>query len=109
MLQVDNLQKALQTAFEEVLPSAFKEVVKAMVPEKSTDGESKAEAVETMVKELVSEDLSTRLAYAIDSYIKNADIYGTIITTGSPFTQTAMINGSSPIINGKVPNTLGIK
>lgn len=109
MLDVSALQKSLQTAFEEVLPSAFKEVMKAISPVKSSDMEDKADAVEKMVKELISEDLSTRIAYAIDYYIKNANVYGTIITVGSPTTQTASIQSPSPLINGKVPNSLGIK
>lgn len=109
MLNVDNLQKSLQVAFEEVLPSAFEEVMRAMLPMQSTDGDNKVKAVSNFVKDLISEDLSTRIASAIDYYIKNADIYGTIITVGSPSTQTAKIESPSPLTNGKVPNTLGIK
>lgn len=109
MLKVDDLQKSLKTAFDEVLPAAFKEVMRAMLPMKSSDGDAKVDAVGEMVKDLISEDLSTRIASAIDYYIKNADIYGQIITVGSPSTQTAKIESPSPLTNGKVPNTLGIK
>jgi len=49
------------------------------------------------------------LAEAIDYYIKNADITGTIITVGNKFTQTAKINPpGTPVMGGKIPNTLGI-
>ena len=109
MLNVDNLQKSLQVAFEEVLPSAFEEVMRAMLPMQSADGDNKVKAVSNFVKDLISEDLSIRLANAIDYYIKNADIYGTNITVCSPSTQTAKIESPSPLTNGKVPNTLGIK
>jgi len=109
MLKVDELQKSLQVAFEEVLPSAFKEVMKAILPVKSEDGDDKVKAVEEMVKDLISKDLSTRIAEAIDYYIKNADIYGKIVTLGGPSMQMALIESPLPFTNGKVQNTLGIK
>jgi hypothetical protein len=50
------------------------------------------------------------MAQAIDYYTKNAQIFGTVITMGSPTTQTAMINSTPmPATNGSIPNTLGIK
>lgn len=109
MLDVDNLQKSLQVAFEEVLPSAFEEVMRAILPMQSSDGDEKVKAVKEFVKDLISEDLSTRIASAIDYYVKNADVYGSLITTGSPITHMVKIESPSPLTNGKVPNTLGIK
>lgn len=108
-LKVDELQKALKVAFEEVLPPAFGEVMRCMLPAQSEDGNNKVEYVKEMVKDLISDDLATRIAEAIDYYIKNADIYGKLITNGSPSTHMCSINSPSPITNGKVPNTLGIK
>jgi hypothetical protein len=53
--------------------------------------------------------LADNIANAIDYYIKNMAITGTIITVGSPVTQTAVITSMpTPVANGKVPNTLGI-
>ena len=58
---------------------------------------------------MVSDAMSEVLAQAIDYHIRNAAITGTIITTGSPFTQQAKIfHIETPITTGKVPNTLGI-
>ena len=46
---------------------------------------------------------------AIDYYVKNMNITGTIITAGSPSTQVAKISPApTPITGGKIPNTLGI-
>jgi hypothetical protein len=59
--------------------------------------------------ELVSESLADIIANAIDYYIKNMNITGTIITVGSPVTQTAVIAPApTPITGGKIPNTFGI-
>ena len=109
MLKVNDLQKALKLAFEEVLPPAFGEVMKCMLPAQSSDGDAKVEYVQEMVKELISDDLATRIAEAIDYYVKNADIYGKLITNGSPTTHMCSIESPSPLTNGKIPNTLGIK
>lgn len=109
MLNVDDLQKALQKSFEEVLEPAFEQAFKNLVPETTDDGNKKAKEWAKTIKELISEPLSIRLSEAIDAYIKNACIYGTLMTTGSPSLHTCTINSPSPITNGKVPNTLGIK
>lgn len=109
MLKVDTLQKQIQQAFEEVLPGALKQAMATTMPEKSKTGEKIIERFANTATDLIAEDLSTRLASAIDYYVKNADIYGTIITTGGPFTQMSMINSSGPLINGKVPNTFGLR
>ena len=66
-------------------------------------------AIAETFDDLVTEPLAENLANAIDYYVKNIAITGTIITSGSPVTQTAMISSMpTPVINGKVPNTLGI-
>ena len=109
MLNVARLESELKQAFEEVLPPAFEEAVRAMMPNKSKDGEDKAKQFGETIKDLVCEDLAERIANAIDYYIKNANIYGTVITVGSPFTQTAVVQSPSPATNGKVPNSLGIQ
>lgn len=109
MLNVDDLQKALQKSFEEVLEPAFEQAFKNLVPETTDDGNKKAKEWAKTIKELISEPLSIRLSEAIDAYIKNATIYGTLMTTGSPSVHTCTINSPSPITNGVVQNTLGIR
>lgn len=108
-LKVNDLQKALQKSFEEVFAPAFEEAFRAMLPETSKKGKDKASEFGEIIKDQIAEPMSTRMAEAIDYYIKNADVYGTIITVGGMTTQTASINSPSPITNGKVPNTFGIK
>lgn len=107
-LNLPRLQDELTKAFEEVLPTAFETALKETFPEKSKAGEEMAKQFGETIKNLVAEDLGKRIAGAIDYYIKNANIYGTIITVGGPFTQTAVIQSPAPITNGKVPCTLGI-
>lgn len=109
MLQVGELEKALTRSLEEVLPSALEEAFKHVLPCTSEDGNEKAKEFGQCISDMISEPLGTRFANAIDYYVKNADVYGQIITVGSPTTQTARIESPSPLTNGKVPNTLGIK
>ena len=108
MLNPTRLESELKTAFEEVLPAAFETAIKETFPEKSKAGDKMAKQFGETIKDLVCADLAKRLAGAIDYYIKNANVYGTIITTGSPFTQTAVIQSPSPATNGKIPCSLGI-
>lgn len=109
MLKVDDLQSQLKTAFSKVLPPAIKQAVLIQCPIKSDKGDEIADRVAETFDDLVSDQLATLIAEAIDYYIKNASITGTIITTGSPVTQTAVITSlPTPVTNGKVPNTLGI-
>lgn len=109
MLQVGELEKALTRSLEEVLPSALEEAFKHILPNSSEAGNDKAKEFGQCITDMISEPLGIRFANAIDYYVKNADIYGQIITVGSPTTQTAKIESPSPLTNGKVPNTLGIK
>lgn len=109
MLQVTELEKALTRSLEEVLPSALEEAFKHVLPNSSKAGDEKAKEFGQCISDMISSPLGTRFANAVDYYIKNADIYGQIITVGSPTTQTARIESPSPLTNGKVPNTLGIK
>ena len=63
---------------------------------------------ETLTEKVI-DPLAKRLAAAIDYYVRNANVYGTIITTGSPVTQMAAISSPTPLTNGKIPNTFGIQ
>lgn len=109
MLKLSELEKSLTSAFEEVLPTAFEEALKVLMPETTKDGSTKFKKAGETFKELVSAELGERIANAIDYYVRNITIYGNLITVGSPTTHTCTINSPSPITNGKVPNTLGIK
>jgi hypothetical protein len=111
MLNLDGLKGDIQAAFNETLPSAFEQALRDLMPQESTDGNERAKKFGETVDKLVSEPLAARIASAIDYYIKSGSIYGTIITVGSPFTQTAVIspiNLGNPTA-GAVPNTLGIQ
>lgn len=108
MLNVARLEQEITKAFQEVFPTALETAFRQTLPEKTNDGDEKSkEFAETFTK-LIAEDMGKRLANAIDYYVKNANVYGTIITMGGPFTQTAIVNTPSPITGGKVPNQLGI-
>jgi CHASE3 domain sensor protein len=109
MLNVDGLKDNIKQMIQDIVIPAIKEIELARQPIKSDQGEKMAEQIANTFDELVSEPLADNLANAIDYYIKNMAITGTIITVGSPVTQTAVITSQpTPVVNGKVPNTLGI-
>ena len=109
MLNVDGLKDQIQQMIKDIVIPAVKEIELARLPVKSDDGDKMAEQIADTFDELVTEPLAENLANAIDYYVKNMAITGTIITTGSPVTQTAIITSMpTPITNGKIPNTLGI-
>ena len=109
MLVVSELEKALTRSLEEVLPSALEEAFKHVLPCTSKMGNKVAKEFGESLTKIIAEPLGVRFSNAIDYYIKNADIYGQVITVGSPTVQTARIESPSPLTNGKVPNTFGIK
>ena len=109
MLNVNDLKDQLKASFESIIPSAIETCKKNEQPFKTAEGYKLAEEFAKTFKELVCEDLADSIANAIDYYIKNATITGTIITTGSPFTHMATImSAPMPVTAGKIPNTLGI-
>ena len=109
MLKPNDLQSQLETAIRNTVTPTVKEMVLQLMPEKTKEGDELAERISQTFDDMVSESLSTLIAQAIDYYVKNASITGTIITTGSPVSQTAKITSMpTPTINGKIPNTLGI-
>lgn len=108
MLNKQTLQDEIQDALENLLPNAFREGLKATYPRETAAGNKSAERFASVITELLAKPLAESLAAAIDYHVRSADVYGTIITVGSPTTQTAIVNSPSPLTNGKVPNTLGI-
>lgn len=108
MLKVAKLENEIKKAFDETLPSAFEQALLQTMPAKSKKGSEMAKKFGETINEMVSEPLAQRIAAAIDYHVRSATIFGTVITVGSPTTQTAVINSPSALTNGKVPNTLGI-
>lgn len=109
MLDVDKLKNELKDGISNIIVPAIEEITKLGYPQQGTQGDEMAKNVADTFDDLVSDALAEIIANAIDCYIKNIDITGTIITTGSPVTQTASIfSTQTPITNGKVPNTLGV-
>lgn len=109
MLDVDKLKNEIQTAIQNTVIPAIERIELKRMPTSSKDGDAMAKDIADTFDELVSESLADIIANAIDYYIKNMNITGTIITVGSPVTQTAVIAPApTPITGGKIPNTFGI-
>ena len=108
MLNKSSLKQQLQQGFEDFIPGVFEQAMKSTYPTQTKKGEDLAKKFGQNISDLLCEPLATVVAAAIDYYVKNISISGTIITTGSPVTQTAMIQSPSPITNGIVPNSLKI-
>lgn len=109
MLKKDDLQKKLKEAFSNIISPAIETCLKNNQKTKSKKGDKDAEEFAKTFDEIVSDQLATAISSAIDYYVKNADITGTIITNGGPTTQVAKISAPpTPVVGGKVPNTFGI-
>jgi hypothetical protein len=108
-LKVGDLKEHIEVGLKNIVNPAIERIESLRYTDKSEIGKRKAREIRDMWDDMVSDALSEVIAQAIDYYIKNADITGTIITVGSPFTQEATIFSTQvPIVNGTVPNTLGI-
>ena len=109
MLNVEGLKDNIKQMIKDIVIPAVKEIELARQSVNSDAGDKMAEQIAETFDDLVTEPLAENLANAIDYYVKNIAITGTIITSGSPVTQTAVITSmKTPVINGKIPNTLGI-
>ena len=109
MLMVADLENQIKCAFQNIIPPAIERCKLQEYSVESDVGKKMAKDFADTFDELVCADLAKLIANAIDYYVKNAQIFGTIITVGSPVTQTAVITSMpTPVANGKVPNTLGI-
>lgn len=110
MLNSSALEKQLKSAFDDVLPDALEAALNSLTDYKSEEVEKRNKEFADMFTEMVSKPLAERMAAVIDSYIKCGQLYGTILTAGTPFAQTAVIV-PAPMgmpTSGVVPNTLGI-
>ena len=110
MLNSNLLAKDLKEIFDDVLEPAVESAVNSMTPEETASSKKAAKMFAKNLTEMLSKPLSDRLAATIDHYIKSGQLYGTILTAGSPFAQTAVIVPSpmGMATSGKVPNTLGM-
>lgn len=109
MLNVATLELNIKQAFDEVFPPAFERAMLEMMPQKSDDGDKKAKNFAQTVTDLIAGDMASRLASAIDYYVRNANVYGSILTVGSPYVHTAVLT-TIPVGTGggSIPNMLGI-
>ena len=110
MLKVDTLKEQIKSGLTEVYKPAIEQCLLALFPTQTTAGNEKAKEIAELFDNMTADLFAEMLAKCIDYYVKNITITGTIITTGSPVTQTAQIYGAAmPVMAGKLPNTLGIK
>lgn len=109
MLNPDTLEKEIKNALEQYLPDAFEQAAHCLIPNNSEIGDDMCKEFGATVSDILSEPLASSLAAAIDYYVKNISLQGTIITTGSPVSQTAVIvPAANPTVAGSIPNTLKI-
>lgn len=109
MLNQDALSKQLKEGFSTIFKNAFECCWLNSFPNNSDVGAEYAKQFAETFDNLASENLAILISSAIDTYIKNAAITGTIVTAGSAAAQTANIKSlPTPTANGTVPNTLGI-
>ena len=108
MLNSTTLENQIKDALEQFIPPAFEQATKILFPGKSDAGDDIAKEYGDALSDMLSEPLAKAIAAAIDYYVKNISISGTIMTTGSPVAQTAIIASPSPVTNGIVPNSLKI-
>lgn len=109
MLNKKKLEEEIRDAFETLLPPAFEQAQKAVYPFESERGNELAKKYGEVFSNIISGPLAKALASAIDTHVRTADVYGTVITTGTAVTQQAKIDSPMPFTNGKIPNTFGIK
>jgi len=113
MLNSSQLKDDLKNTFSQILPNALEICMRSTFTQINDESQKLCSEFAQRFDEMVSDALAERLADIIDQYVKSMCIYGTILTAGSPATQTAMVNPGGTInvanpIAGKVPNILGV-
>ena len=113
MLNPTQLKADLKGMFSDIIPGAIQVCMRGTFVESTTESDKLCKDFADRFDEMVSDQLAERLADIIDKYVKSICIYVTIITAGSPVTQTAPINPGGAVnvknpIAGKVPNILGV-
>lgn len=108
MLNVEILKMQIADAIKEIIVPAIETIELNKSPKSKRSSKISKETAEKF-DELVTLQFADVIANAIDSYIKNMNITGTVITNGGPTTQTANITAApTPIVGGVLPNTFGI-
>ena len=109
MLMIADLENQIKCAFQNIIPPAIERCKLQEYSVESDVGKKMAKDFADTFDELVCADLAKLIANAIDYYVKNACITGQIITVGSMVTQMApIVPAPTPVVAGKIPNTLGI-
>lgn len=109
MLNVDKLKSEIANGIKTTIVNAIEQMELQRMPTSSSDGDQLAKDIADTFDSLVTDALSEIIANAIDYYVKNINITGTIITAGGPTTQMATISPApTPVMGGKIPNTFGI-
>lgn len=112
MLNLMGLESKIKKCFSDTIPKAFEVAFTEFQSLETEESKKKAKQFGDTIDSLCSEAWAKQLAAAIDYYIKSGVISGTLITVGSPVTQTCVIPPGLNLGNpaaGAVPNTLGIK
>jgi hypothetical protein len=109
MLNPKTLEDQIKNALEQYLPPAFENAMFSMIDADGDEVRERCKNFGQTVSDMLSEPLASSIAAAIDYYVKNISISGTILTTGTPVTQQAVIVSPSPLTNGVVPNSLKIQ
>lgn len=110
MLNPTGLEQQIKTALEQYLPETFEQASKVLFPKSGEEADNRCKEFGQTVADLLSEPLASSLAGAIDYYVKNISITGTIVTTGSPVTQQApVVPAPTPTVAGVIPNTLKVQ
>jgi len=109
MLNPTGLEQQIKNALTQYLPPAFEQAAKVLMPMKTDAGDDMCKDFGQAVSDMLAEQLASSLASAIDYYVKNISLQGTIITTGTPVTQTAVVMPApTPTVAGVIPNTLKV-
>ena len=114
MLNPSQLEQDLKNTFSQIIPPAIEICMRGTFTEFTDVTEKVCADFAEKFDGMVSGPLAERIADIIDQYLKSACIWGNILTTGSPVTQTAIVNPGGTInvanpVAGAVPNILAIK
>jgi hypothetical protein len=109
MLNPASLEQQIKNALEQYLPPALEQGAKILMPTQTETGNDMCKEFGDAITEMLAEPLASSIAAAIDYYVKNISLQGTIITAGSPVTQTVIITPApTPVVAGAIPNTLNV-
>jgi hypothetical protein len=109
MLNPVSLEQQIKNALEQYLPPAFEQAAAILMPTETDAGKEICKDFGQAVSDMLADPLASSLAAAIDYYVKNITFQGTIMTTGTPVAQTAVIMPApSPVVAGVIPNTLKV-